>query len=176
MWIDNKLSLNSHVTSVLKKLANFSGILYSARSCFSKGNLLRFYYSYVKPIIHYGILAYDATSKVLMEKILKMQKRLLRSNLLSKQNMDSVKHLFDKETVYEIYFQQLCKESIEQYTGVSEIALKLYKPTLDQGIKTKSKTKGVFRVPKFCSIATGKSLSVEPFKFPKHAESVIWRC
>ena len=78
--------------------------------------------------------------------------------------MDSVTHLLVKhgmETVYDLYFQQLFRESIEKYTEVSETHLKLYKPMLNQGIKTRSKTKEVLRVPKFRSIVMGKSLSVK---------------
>ena len=163
VWKDNKLNFNCHVDSVMKRLAKFNGVLYKARSCFSQCNLLRFYDSYAKPIISYGILAYGTTSKAKMEKILIMQKRLLRTIFFLKRSQ-SVTHLFDDhgiETVYDLYFHQLFKESIEQYIGVSEFPLKLYKPALDQGYITRSKTKGLLKVPKFRSNVMSKSLGVK---------------
>ena len=68
--MDNRLKFESHINHVCGKLAQFNGLLFKGRNYFSKNVLVKFYNCYAKLIISYGLIAFGATSKSLLEKIL----------------------------------------------------------------------------------------------------------
>ena len=59
--IDKRLNFHSHMASIQKRLAKFNGLVYKARYCFSRKALLRFYQTFAKSIILYGLLIYGGT-------------------------------------------------------------------------------------------------------------------
>ena len=68
--MDNRLKFESHIKNACGKLAKFNGLLIKGRNYFSKNVLVKFYNCYPKPLIFYGLIAFGATSKSLLEKIL----------------------------------------------------------------------------------------------------------
>ena len=77
--MDNRLKFESHIDNVWGKLAKFNGLLFKGRNYFSKNVLVQFYNCYAKPLISYGLIAFGATSKSLLEKIFVMQKRIFKT-------------------------------------------------------------------------------------------------
>ena len=67
--MDNRLKFESHINNVCGKLAKFNGLLFKGRNYFSKNVLVKFYNCYAKPFISYGLIAFGARSKSLIEKI-----------------------------------------------------------------------------------------------------------
>ena len=63
VFIDKHLNFDLHMEHVDKKLAKFNGMLFRARTFFSKTFLLQMYNSYAKPMISYVILAYGSVKK-----------------------------------------------------------------------------------------------------------------
>ena len=68
MDMDNRLKFECHINNVCGKLAKFNGLLFKGRNYFSKNVLVKFYNCYAKPLISYGLIAFGATSKSLLEK------------------------------------------------------------------------------------------------------------
>ena len=84
--IDKRLNFHSHIASIQKRLAEFDSLLYKARYCFSRKALLRFYQAYAKPIILYGLLIYGGTRYSVLNEILLMQKRFIRTIFFRKRS------------------------------------------------------------------------------------------
>ena len=66
--MDNKLKFENHINNVCGKWAKFNSLIFKGRNYFSKNVLVKFYNSYANPIISYGLIAFGATSKSLLEK------------------------------------------------------------------------------------------------------------
>ena len=62
MLIEKHLNFDLHIEHV-GKLAKFNGMLFRAKTFFSKTILLQMYNSYAKPMISYGILACGSAKK-----------------------------------------------------------------------------------------------------------------
>ena len=77
--LDCELNFSDQIESVRTKLRKFNGIIYRARTCFSKYHLLRFYSAYIIPIMSYGLIAYGCGAKSNMDKIYFFQKKILRT-------------------------------------------------------------------------------------------------
>ena len=56
--MDNRLKFESHINNVCGKLAKFNGLLFKGKNYFSKNVLVKFYNSYAKPLISYGLIAF----------------------------------------------------------------------------------------------------------------------
>ena len=67
--LDCELNFSDQIESVCTKLRKFNGIMYRARTCFSKYHLLRSYSAYIIPIMSYGLIAYGCGAKSNMDKI-----------------------------------------------------------------------------------------------------------
>ena len=77
--MDNRLKFESQINIVCSKLAKFNGLRFKGRNYFSKNVLVKFYNCYAKPLISYGLFAFGAKSKSLLEKIFVMQKRIFKT-------------------------------------------------------------------------------------------------
>ena len=116
---DNRLKFECHINNVCGKLAKFNGLLFKGRNYFSKNVLVKFYNCYAKPLISYGLIAFGATSKSLLEKIFVMQKRIFKTICLKRkfEHASYILHSFEIDTVFDLYFRQIFKETFNQLRG-----------------------------------------------------------
>ena len=132
-------------------------MVYKARYCFSRKALLRFYQAYAKPIILYGLLIYGGTRHSVLNEILLMQKRIIRTIFFRKRS-DTVSDLFMKhkiETVFELYIEEIFKETLFQIYGFSTIrSLDLQNQAFLR--TTRSQIAGLIR-PHFSRTVTAKN-------------------
>ena len=124
--MDNRPKFEIHIINVCGKLAKFNGLLFKGTNYFSKNVLVKFYNFYAKPIISYGLIAFGATSKSLLEKVFVIQKRIFRTiyfSMLEKVCLRKFKqasyilHCFENDTVFNLYFRQTFKETFNQLCG-----------------------------------------------------------
>ena len=102
--MDNRLKFECHINNVCGKLAKFTkfnGLLFKGRNSFSKNVLVKFYNRYAKPLISYGLIAFGATSKSLLEKISVMQKRIFKTICFKRkfEHVSYILHSFEIDTV-----------------------------------------------------------------------------
>ena len=117
--MDNRLKFECHINNVCGKLAKFNGLLFKGRNYFSKNVLVKFYNCYAKPLISYGLIAFGATSKSLLEKIFVMQKRIFKT-ICFKRKFEHASYIlrsFEIDTVFDLYFRQIFKETFNQLRG-----------------------------------------------------------
>ena len=62
LHIDPKLSFHSHMKHVVKKLSKQLSVIARLRHYVPRGTLLKYYQTYIEPIITYGLLVYGCTS------------------------------------------------------------------------------------------------------------------
>ena len=117
--MDNRLKFESHINNVFGKLAKFSGLLLKGRNFFSKNVLVKFYNCYAKPLVFYGLIAFGATSKSLLEKIFVMQKRIFKTICFKRkfEHASYILHSFEIDTVFDLYFRQVFKETFNHFRG-----------------------------------------------------------
>ena len=72
--LDKKMKFTEHIEDVKKKLAMQCGIVSKLRHYVSKGVLLQFYSSNIKPIIQYGVLIYGCVSFTSLQPLVLWQK------------------------------------------------------------------------------------------------------
>ena len=72
------LGLRHHVKRVLNKLAKHVSIINRLRHFTSCSVVIRYYKTYMKPIIQYGLLIYGCTRKSVLNDIFLDQKKILR--------------------------------------------------------------------------------------------------
>ena len=87
--------------------------------------LVKFCICFAKPLISYGIIAFCATSKNLIEKTFVMQKRILKTNCFKRKFEDAsyIPHSFEIDTGFDLYLRQIFKETSNQL--VVKLPLKL---------------------------------------------------
>ena len=157
--IDKRLNFHSNIASIQRRLAKFNGLVYKARYCFSRKALLRFYQAYAKPIILCGLLVYGGTRHSDLNEILLMQKRIIRTIFFRKRS-DTVSDLFmkhERETVFELYIEEIFKETLYQIYGFSTIrSLDLQNQAFLR--TTRSEIAGLIR-PHFSRTVTAKNSS-----------------
>ena len=75
---DKKLNFEVHISKITGKLARQSGILYKLRETLNKRQLVQYIRSYISPIIQYGVLLYGLSPKTRLQKIMLLQKKIIR--------------------------------------------------------------------------------------------------
>ena len=78
MHIDDKLSMNKHVDSMIKKTKCKLGILYRIRKFISRDTSLLIYKVMIRPHMEYGDLVVDLASKKHIDKLERLQEKGLR--------------------------------------------------------------------------------------------------
>ena len=73
--IDPKLSFHSHIKHVVKKLSKKLSVIARLRHYAPRGTLLKYYQTYIEPIITYGLLVYGCTSRHQLNPIYIIQKK-----------------------------------------------------------------------------------------------------
>ena len=76
--LDKKLNFVTHIEKIVSKLAQHCGTLYKLRETLSKGQLKPYIRSYVIPRVQYGVLLYGLGAKTKLQKILLIQRKLIR--------------------------------------------------------------------------------------------------
>ena len=116
LYFDKKLNFEVHITNVIKKLAGHCGILYKLRETLNRRQLIQYIRSYVSPVVQYGVLLYGLGNKSRLQKILLIQKKLIRI-VLRLPPWASVTEKFKQfriGTVYEHHLYELFKFSLDQ--------------------------------------------------------------
>ena len=117
LHLDQKHNFVTHIKKIVSKLAQHCGTLYKLRETFNKGQLVQYIRSYVLPIVHYGVLLYGFGAKTKLQKILLVQKKLIRialrlppwASVLGKFNELKI------GTVFEYHIYELFKFALESY-------------------------------------------------------------
>ena len=73
--IDPKLSFHSHIKNVVKKFSKQMSVIARLRHYEPKGTLLKYYQTYMEPIITYGLLVHGCTSRHQLNQIYILQKK-----------------------------------------------------------------------------------------------------
>ena len=91
--IDESLNWNEHIAYIFQKLLKFTGIFYKMRDILPFACLSQLYYAFIHPHILYGIEVYANASKSALDKLLKLNNKLLWI-LLNKKLSTPVRDLY----------------------------------------------------------------------------------
>ena len=111
IWVDRKLTFCDHINMVKKSISKHCGVISKIRHWIPKRLLILYYNYYIKPKIQYGVLIYGCSSKNNLNKILVVQKKILRL-INFKPRMHTTFDLFFKDkilTVHELHLYELSK-------------------------------------------------------------------
>ena len=78
IYIDNKLSFQSHIDFVKVRLGKQSGIISKLRHYVPRAQLVNYYRTNVVPIVQYGLLVYGCCSYKSLEPLYILQKKILK--------------------------------------------------------------------------------------------------
>ena len=90
IYFDKRLSWDTHIEYINNKINRSIGIIKTVRYFVQENTLKNIYYSFVKPYINYGILAWGTSTNVHLETLNKSIKRSIQA-ILFKGKYDSVK-------------------------------------------------------------------------------------
>jgi hypothetical protein len=76
--LDQKLTWSNHINSVLKSITKSTGMIAKLRHYTSKNTLKLIYYALVYPYLTYGNLVWGNTYPTRLQKLLKIQKKIVR--------------------------------------------------------------------------------------------------
>jgi hypothetical protein len=76
--IDENLEWSLQIESIYKKLVKYVGFFYKFRNCLPDWCLRTLYYAYVHPHILYGVEIYGNTCASYLEKLQKVNNKILR--------------------------------------------------------------------------------------------------
>ena len=93
IFIDESLNWCEHINSVYKKILKFVGIFYKLRNVLPSFCLSMLYNAFVSPHILYGIEVYANTTKTALDKLCKLNNKLLRI-LLNKPLLTPINELY----------------------------------------------------------------------------------
>ena len=116
---DPKLSFHSHIKHVVKKLSKQLSVIARLRHCVPRGTLLKYYQTYIEPIITYGLLIYGCTSRHQLNPIYIIRKKVLRSIHFKPQFYPS-REVFVQNgflNVFELYAMELLKFCLKSVRG-----------------------------------------------------------
>ena len=65
LFLDGKLTFRDHIDYVVKKLNQFSALVYKVRHPYSSECVLLIHGSYVESVIRYGLLVYVNAARIL---------------------------------------------------------------------------------------------------------------
>ena len=107
--LDENLSFDEHITTVVTKLSKHAGIISKIRHYLPRKTVLLYYKQYVQPVIQYGLLIYGCTSESRLKPILVQQKKIVRLIYFLSRYDSSTRHFATLEmcNVYELYIFQI---------------------------------------------------------------------
>ena len=112
--LDKNLTYGFHVKRVLNKLAKHVSIINRLRHFTSSSVVIRYYKTYMKPIIQYGLLIYGCTRKSVLNDIFLVQKKILRITYFKNRRYPS-DELFERSeimNVFDLYVFELLKFAV----------------------------------------------------------------
>ena len=116
IYFDKKLNFDIHIRKVVEKLSKQCGIVYKLRETLNISHLLAYIRAYVSPIVQYGVLLYGLGRKTMLQKILVLQKKLVRIALRLPYRSSVFRKIKDCKicTVFELHIYELLKNSLSQ--------------------------------------------------------------
>ena len=96
------MTLNDHITKVVKKITRASGILARIRHFVNMNALKLVYYALVYPFLIYGNLIWGNTNETRIQKILNVQKKIVRL-MMFKSYSEHTKLIFQKLSFLDIF-------------------------------------------------------------------------
>ena len=78
LHIDDQLNWKCHIDKLCKLLSRNTGVIHKLKSVFPEEILVILYSSLILPYLNYGILAWGKTLKTQLERLFKIQKRVVR--------------------------------------------------------------------------------------------------
>ena len=132
--IDNHLSWRNHIDYISSKFSKTISLFAKLRHTVPQHTLITLYWSLIHPYLNYGIVAWGQASKTLFNKLLLLQKHVLRFIFFANQR-DSVIQLFVKANIPPLnimYCQSVanlvhhvanenCPKNIQQYFVISNL-------------------------------------------------------
>ena len=118
--LDSKLSFVAHIDYVIKRLGKQCGIISKLRHYVPRNLLIRYYKSNINPIVQYGILVYGCSKMSNLEKIHRLQKKILKF-IYFRRRLDHSEDIFVKHkilTVYELHIYELLKFVLRSIHGL----------------------------------------------------------
>ena len=112
--LDKNLPYGFHVKRVLNKLAKHVSIINRLGHFTSSSVVIRYYKTYMKPIIQYGLLIYGCTRKSVLNDIFLVQKKILRITYFKNRRYPS-DELFKRSkimNVFDLYVFELLKFAV----------------------------------------------------------------
>ena len=76
--VDNQLTWKLHIDNICKIISRNIGIIYRLKFVLPQSTLLMLYSSLILPYLNYGLLVWGSTQQTLIEKVLVLQKRVIR--------------------------------------------------------------------------------------------------
>ena len=116
VFMDDKLSFEPHVSFVCGKISKYCGLIYRCRWILSIEQLLLLYNTYIKPIIHYGILVYGCANRTTLRKIQLLQNRILKT-IFKRRKSDKVHDIYAAYNILnveELHAYELLKYSVKE--------------------------------------------------------------
>ena len=87
VFIDDSLNWSIHIDYIYKKIIKFTSFFYKLRAIVPRDCLRKLFYTFVYPYINYGVEVYANCSKSVFDKLIKLNKKLLR--ILMEKNFDT---------------------------------------------------------------------------------------
>ena len=88
--IDNNLSWKHHIDHILIKISQTIGLISKLRHFVPKHTLINIYRSLIAPYLSYGLIVWGQACKSYLDKLLKLQKRVLRFIYFSDHNQHAI--------------------------------------------------------------------------------------
>ena len=88
IFIDSLLTWRAHIDKLTKSTSRVLGVLYRIRSCVDVGILKTLYYALIYPHLSYAIEVWGSADKSHLDKLLKLQKRIVRMITISDRRQD----------------------------------------------------------------------------------------
>ena len=78
VFIDDAFNWSVHIDYIYKKIVKFCSFFYKLKSIVPKECLYKIYYAFVFPYVNYGVEIYANCSKLELDKLIKLNNKLLR--------------------------------------------------------------------------------------------------
>ena len=76
--VDNNLTWKFHIDNICKTISRNIGIINKVKTCLPFNSLIMLYSSLILPYLNYGILVWGNTHETLLDKVLLLQKKIIR--------------------------------------------------------------------------------------------------
>jgi len=109
LHLDENLKFANHIKSVRSKLSFSSHIMSKAKSNTSLQNRILLYNAFVKPMITYGLILWGFTNQKYLDKIQKLQNRIVKNMSLGASSIDDKYKKMGLMTMEQLRIYEYCK-------------------------------------------------------------------